>query len=42
LIGPIAGVLQAWPLSLLNPAAWAAVLDGVQLPVLESILVQLT
>jgi hypothetical protein len=40
LLGPIAGVLQAWPLPLLGPAAWVAVLDGVQLPVLESNLVQ--
>jgi hypothetical protein len=39
LLGPIAGVLQAWPLS--DCSVWV-VLDGIQLPVLESNLVQRT
>jgi hypothetical protein len=39
LLGPIAGVLQAWPL--LDCSVWV-VLDGVQLPVLESNLLQRT
>ena len=59
LLGPIDGVLQAWPLldcsvwneqvvetryhvELLGAAAWGVVLDGVQLLVLESNLVQRT